>query len=74
MMVMGQLACEILMPAMSRDPAPILVTCHALTDVPMALRACKDYTVGILGKLHLGKGNETDFRGCVEQEAQVEAL
>ena len=67
MMVMERLACEVLMPAMSRDPAPVLVTCHAPTDVP--LRACKDYTVGVLGRVPLGKGNETDFRGCVEQEA-----
>ena len=45
-----------------------------MSDVPHDGFACvQDCNVGILGKLHLGKGNEADFRGCVEQEAQVEA-
>ena len=49
MMVVEQLACEVLMPAMSRDPAPVLVTCHAPTDVPMALRARRTATLEYWG-------------------------
>ena len=49
MMVMEQLACEVLMPVMSRDPAPVLITCHALMDVPMALHVHRTAMFEYLG-------------------------